>query len=158
MAPVPKFSDLNGIFFNDREALLFLQGEGILPKEGECEKCGGSTTINMAKLLLRCTRRNCRKSVAVRKGTFFAGQCLPLGEILHVAYLWLLKTPVAGIISQCGLSSATVCSYLKYFRQLVSDALEEQDCVIGGDGIVVEIDETKMGKRKYNRGHRVDGI
>ena len=30
--------------------------------------------------------------------------------------------------------------------------------VIGGEGIMVEIDESKLGRRKYNRGHRVDGI
>jgi hypothetical protein len=30
--------------------------------------------------------------------------------------------------------------------------------MVGGENIVVEIDETKLGKRKYNRGHRVDGV
>ena len=32
------------------------------------------------------------------------------------------------------------------------------DQSVGGEGIVVEIDETKMGKRKYNKGHRVEGL
>lgn len=30
--------------------------------------------------------------------------------------------------------------------------------MIGGEGIVVEIDGSKFGWRKYNRGHRVDGV
>lgn len=29
--------------------------------------------------------------------------------------------------------------------------------IIGGDGIIVEMDESKFGKRKYHRGHLVGG-
>jgi transposase-like protein len=47
---------------------------------------------------------------------------------------------------------------LLYYRQLVASSLNEMDTCIGGDGVIVELDESKFGKRKYHRGHRVDGV
>jgi transposase-like protein len=40
---------------------------------------------------------------------------------------------------------------------LVASTLESDDTIVGGPGVVVQVDETKVGKRKYNRGHRVEG-
>ena len=29
--------------------------------------------------------------------------------------------------------------------------------MLGGEGVIVETDEAKLGKHKYNRGHWIDG-
>lgn len=29
---------------------------------------------------------------------------------------------------------------------------------IGGNNIIVEVDETKIGRNKYNRGHHIEGV
>ena len=57
-----------------------------------------------------------------------------------------------------GHSPNTVSNFMKYFRNLVIETLDDEDEIIGRPGIVVEIDESKFGKRKYNRGHQVEGV
>ena len=56
-----------------------------------------------------------------------------------------------------GHDEETVSAYFTYFRQLVASSLDAEDQTIGGPDIIVEIDETKVAKRKNNRGHRVEG-
>ena len=40
----------------------------------------------------------------------------------------------------------------------MASVLKQHPVKLGGQEIIVEIDETKLGKRKYNRGHRVEGV
>ena len=57
-----------------------------------------------------------------------------------------------------GHSNKSVANFYVYFRQLVASHLDEEDTKIGGPGVIIEIDESKFGKRKYHRGHHVEGV
>lgn len=74
-----------------------------------------------------------------------------------LGYLWLNKTGTRSAITISGFCSDTITSFFNEFRELAADSLTEIEVVIGGEGIIVQIDECKLGKRKYNRGHAVDG-
>jgi hypothetical protein len=57
-----------------------------------------------------------------------------------------------------GHSERTVTSFYQHLRRLVSSTLREEDTIIGGPGVEVEVDKSKLGKRKYHRGYRVEGV
>lgn len=82
---------------------------------------------------------------------------LPLSTILEMAYYWLAEVKPKSLQIITGHSSRTITFYFKHFRKLVSDSLDFEDIIIGGEGIIVEIDEAKFGKNKYHRGHPVNG-
>jgi hypothetical protein len=77
--------------------------------------------------------------------------------MLTLAYLWLEKVPRDPVRIITGHSPNTVTNFFACLRQLVSDSLEFEEMLIDGEGVNVEIEEAKFGKRKYNLGHRVEG-
>lgn len=102
--------------------------------------------------------KNCGGETSIRLDSFFSKSRLLCKKIMQLAYFWLNRSPVTSIISMTGCSSRTITAFNGYFRQLCADSLNLEDCLIGGPGIIVEVDETKLGKRKYHRGHSVEGV
>ena len=57
-----------------------------------------------------------------------------------------------------GHSPNTITNFLNYLRELIISTLEDEITKIGGENIIVEIDESKFGRRKYHRGRRVERV
>jgi ISXO2-like transposase domain len=77
---------------------------------------------------------------------------------MMILFFWVNKVRVMSIVDITGISHKTIMEYIKKIEYLIFSSLDEEDCIIGGPGIEVQIDESKFGKRKYNRGHYVDGV
>lgn len=100
-----------------------------------------------------CPTKVCSHEVSLRTNTFFAKSMLPIHKILHIGYLWLKGDSWDSIRGSTKHAKQTVGDFMQHYRDLVTDSLDCIDCRIGGPGIEVELDESKMGRRKYNRGH-----
>src|SRR5580765_7546825 len=95
--------------------------------------------------------------MSIRKGTFFAKSHLSLLDICGFINLWTMNCPSNVIQNQIRLNSNTTCDWNSFCREVTYDAMIIHKEKLGGVDKVVEIDESKFGKRKYHRGHRVEG-
>ena len=73
-------------------------------------------------------------------------------------YLFITKASSGVVKAITGHNKQTVAGYRRFFMQLLANSLDDEDVRIGGPGIRVEVDESKLGKRKNHRGHKVDGV
>lgn len=150
---------LNEFFtkFKDEETIIrYLITEFVLPAEKSCSKCKRLMRISYLEGVFRCSK--CSRKRSIFKNTFFSGCKIKLKDLLIISYLYLIKTPISGILNATSQSSETISAWTKFLRQLLGDSLSQSSMKIGGPNVIVEIDETKMGKRKFNRGHGVEGV
>lgn len=79
-------------------------------------------------------------------------------QICQFVDLWLDNVSLKTIRKQCNIvGKATATDWASFCREVVFDIQVVKKAQVGGPGRIVEIDESKFGKRKYNRGHRVEG-
>lgn len=102
------------------------------------------------------------KTLSYRTDSFFSHHHTPKEIVLEVLYHWSVKSPRTLIAHYTGLDHKTISNIISNWYQMLQEDFKNDDCMIGGiddDGnpIIVEIDESKFGKRKYHRGHSVEG-
>jgi transposase-like protein len=157
MGSIPKFTEIAKIFTNENDAVEYLIDMRVIKLERQCVECGIWMKTTFQKRRFRHLCNGLAKNISIFEGTFLKHVHLKFFELLHFAYLWLANVTQTSISLITGHGSATISAYARHFNKLVATDIEPYSCVIGGKDIIVEVDECKMGKRKYHRGHRVDG-
>ena len=166
---IPPRHALSYLFDDEGNAIKFMFSQGIIDAV-VCPFCGSpsfwkcawpsdtSSLPSRSCLVLRCC--------ANRDHTWspFLGTCLlgcrkPANVILELIYCWANHETQTHVSKRMHITRNAIRQYFKIFREVcMADELVLASTLrIGGPGVIVEMDESKFGKRKYNRGHRVDG-
>ena len=103
--------------------------------------------------MVRCSFR-----VGAKGGTFFEKAHLPLDKIFKFVSYWLaLKRKQKWLEYELDIASDTVVNRSNFCREVCLICLVDNSEKLGGNGVIVEIDECKMCKRKYNKGRIIEG-
>ena len=93
-----------------------------------------------------------------RQGSFFTPSRLTLPSLLKFLYYWSEEIQSHDFIEKhLGWSPNTVVDWKNFLRDICVEELLVNPEPIGGVGTIVEIDESKFGKRKYNKRRLLTG-
>jgi hypothetical protein len=164
MKKYPSYDSLDYLFNSEAETLQFLTDNNMLSiiYSKPCQNCYSPFTIRPSKpKMMCCINRTCNTSFSIFKGTFFSNSHLSCNKLLRLSYLWLIKSSFESVVAFTNFAKQSISNWFSMLRELISVDLQycgNDNVKIGGMNIVVEIDESKFGKRKYNRGHHVEGV
>ena len=124
--------------------------ECIFRKEKNLWRCTSSYVIPKTKKW-----RRCNYSISDYHGTFLEHAELQPWQIVIFVYCWVQKnfhhTTVLRNVQIC-LESRV--DWRSYYSKVSEYWFNNQEA-IGGDGIIVEIDESLVVRRKYNKGRKL---
>lgn len=164
-----RLRNLFEVIESDDRALPWLREQGLIINVPQCPVCGEMMHFRVREGAkeYRCRKRGETphdKSVSVFKNSFFGQHKWPYRKVLILTYLFshnitnydflIHETSLDGVKT----SSETIADWLSYCREVCELWAENHNReMIGGEGKIVEIDETKIGRRKYNRGRLIEG-
>lgn len=157
-------------FFNlerdgKRRVIEWCMEKGLIASRYECPRCNCDMKLKERKDAQDGFEWRCQKTGenahlvkrSVRKGSWFEESNLSIVKVLCMTRMWFTKCSRKCIMSELDVSGPTVTDWKMFCREVCMDLCARNSVPIGGEGEIVEIDESKFGKRKYNRGKHVDG-
>ena len=155
--------EIHHITDSEEHARDFLFQRGILKTSMPCPSCSVDMTLVACAaskspdlLIWRCLP--CKKFKNIRAESVLSGQKLTLSTFLMLIFYLSVKSLTSIAISQLtGLSENTINNWRIRVHTKVADWLVANASPLGGPGIIVELDEAKFGKRKYNKGAYREG-
>ena len=129
---------------------------GIIVPPVVCEKCGSKLSRHEDKRLsdgfsFRCVKGSCHKSYSIRYRSWLQHVRIGLEIMFKLMYMWCYQFTSKQICHELNLFKLTVSEKFQSFREVCKIEFAKHE-VIGGQGMVVQIDETLIYKRKYDRG------
>lgn len=143
-------------FGNQNTIVGKLRDIDLLVRAYQCDNCGQQMPERASPvsdgIMFECGKRTCRRSKSIRAGSFFEQSRLTLCDCMLFLHLWSKQYSEKLICDDFSFSNNTVVDWARFCRDLCVYDFENRSLMIGGPGTVVEIDETVVVKRKYNRG------
>ena len=147
--------NLFNIVSNETSLMNFLFHNQLINTEIICGRCGtikSITSLNNLRCNSRINGRKCGTEISIYSNTFFEKMQISIQTCIYLLYEWCVGTSVQMTAIEYDCSSNTVSNWFSRFREICVNYYNlTENAPIGGNNIIVEIDETCIVRNKnYN--------
>lgn len=148
--------ELLRLISTESDAITFCFNNNLLNKHEYCFICEDEMKLSLGNKEFRCQKRDCDTRISLLSNSIFEKSKLPVRTIILLVYEWSVESKISKVCEEYELSQSTVTNWYKKFRLYASyfNNLFNNE-PIGGEGKIVEIDESLITKNKYHRGRKL---
>ena len=133
------------IFGPTDDLIAWLRSKGLLSTAQTCSNCNvvmrnGQRSDISDGVVWRCPQ--CKRTKSIREGSFFEKSRLPLNKWVLMIHYWSKQFPAKDASDDADVCKNTACDVYRWLREVCSTTLLQSPIVLGGSGIVVQIDES----------------
>ena len=157
----PSYAEMltSDLFSTEANCCQYLLDIGILPQQRRCYTCSQWMTIRPCfKALYRegSCWKCCDNTSSLRSGSILQDKKITYRKFIDILAEFSRDSTVSNASATLGVSERTVRFFYGEIRERMAEDIQSCE-LLGGPGRVVEVDEAKFGKRKFNTGRIVDG-
>ncbi|XP_073996842.1 uncharacterized protein isoform X1 [Rhodnius prolixus] len=147
------------------KVLKFCMDEGLITDRYVCPQCEREMKLVKQNRAIDKYEWQCRVystpahqvARSVRKGSWFERSKIAIVDVLLMTEFFVMQRTQSDLRFELGFSERTVCDWRSFYREVCMEIVLNESSMLGGFGKIVEIDESKFGKKKYNRGKHENG-
>jgi transposase-like protein len=149
-----RLQDFVAIVQDKSSTIEYLRCNGLLASKATCQECDQQMSIQTLRRSIddqtfRCSQ--CKKTRSIRVGSIFEGSHLSLSDLFAIIYLMSAGITQTSIAEMLNIALTTVIEWELKLRDVYSRKLRTTDLRLGGQDVVVQIDESVLAKAKPTR-------
>ena len=143
---------------NYEVSLNYLRSKGVLHNQPPtCRTCGNimRQIKRGQRFVWRCPTHQ-STAISVLNGSILFGMSIKLQQFIQILLLWSLEIPVTKTKQLVSIEKGTAIKWYAKLRDICTWKLSQNPIKVGGISQIVQIDETVISRRKYNRGRLIE--